>query len=346
MNNNVDFEFKQSAKKVSRAEKSKFARKVVFWSALVIVFIILLTSSMITVNEDEQAVIIQFGQVKEIIVAPGNEFIANNKDIMNTDGAPLNGVSVTEGKGLFLRMPFITEVKKYKSKLLTYVCNKQLVNTLEKKQYEVSMFAQWHVANPGLFYIRQGSIQNAVKHLDNLIYPTIIQGINKLTADELISDKDKLNASLSEGLLSLNKEVRDSGIQIDDIQISSTMLPAGNLQTTYDRMIANREKVAQQLRSEGAESYEKAVADADRQARVIEAEAIEQSELTKGEGDAEAMRIYAESYAQDAEFYSFWRALKSLETSLDGNTTLVLDRNHPLWKQILEWIDPKVKLSE
>ena len=129
-----------------------------------------------------------------------------------------------------------------------------------------TMFAQWKIANPGLFYITQGTIDNAEKLLDNLIYPTVVQSINKLTADELVSDKEKLNASLADGLVSLNKEMRDSGIYIDDIQISSTMLPEGNLQTTYDKMIADRAKVAQQLRSEGEESYQKAVADADRQA--------------------------------------------------------------------------------
>lgn len=341
MDNQFDTEFKQKAKQTVSDTRKKLALKIVFWSILLILLIIAISSSIFTVNESEQAVIIQFGVVKEIIIGSGNDFIENNPDLMNAAGAKLNNITVTKGKGLFLRIPFITEVKKYQSRLFTYISSKESVHTVEKKQYEITMFSQWKIANPGLFYITQGSIPNAEKLLDNLIYPTIIQRINTLTSDELISDKTKLNASLAEGLVSLNNEMRDSGIYIDDIQISSTMLPEGNLATTYDKMIANRAKVAQQLRSEGAESYEKAVADADREARVIEANAIEQSEKTKGEGDAEALKIYAESYSQDSEFYSFWRSLQALENSLDGNTTLVLDKNHPLWKQILEYIDPK-----
>lgn len=341
MDNQFDTDFKQQAKQTVSNARKKLAKNLVIWLILFVLLIIAISSSIITVNESEQAVIIQFGVVKEIIVGPNNDFNENNPDLMNTAGAKLNNITITKGKGLFFRIPFITEVKKYQSKLFTYISSKESVHTLEKKQYEITMFAQWKIANPGLFYITQGSISNAEKLLDNLIYPTVIQRINTLTAEELISDKAKLNASLSDGLISLNKEMRDSGIYIDDIQISSTMLPEGNLSSTYDRMIANRAKVAQQLRSEGAESYEKAVADADREARVIEANAIEQSEKTKGEGDAEALRIYAESYDKDAEFYSFWRSLQALENSLDGNTTLVLDKNHPLWKKILEYIDPK-----
>jgi len=341
MNDNFSYEFKQQAARTAAKARGELARKIALWAAAAVLAVIVLSSSMVVVGEDEQAVVIQFGAVKEIIVAPGNAYIKNNPDLMNAEGAKLRNVAVTEGKGLFLRIPFITEVRKYKSKLLTYLSQNELVHTLEKKQYEISMFAQWHIANPGLFYITQGNIENAEKLLDNLIYPTIIQNINQLTSDELVSDKAKLNASLARGLDALNAQMRDSGIVIDDIQISSTMVPASNLNSTYERMIANRAKEAQRLRSEGMESYEKAVADADREARVIEAEAIERSERTQGEGDAEAMRIYAQSYANDPEFYRYWRSLQALEAALDGNTTLVLDKNHPMWKHILEWIDPK-----
>ena len=340
MDNNFDTEFKQQAQQKVSTDRKKLGIKIILWSLAAIVALIAISSSMLTVNESEQAVVVQFGVVKEIIVAPDNTFMQDNPDLMNAQSAKLNNVAVTQGKGLFFRIPFITEVKKYESKLFTYISAKETVHTQEKKQYDVTMFAQWKIANPGLFYITQGTIDNAEKLLDNLIYPTVVQSINKLTADELVSDKEKLNASLADGLVSLNKEMRDSGIYIDDIQISSTMLPEGNLQTTYDKMIADRAKVAQQLRSEGEESYQKAVADADRQATETVAAAIEQSEKTRGEGDAQALQIYADSYSKDPEFYSFYRSLQALETSLDGNTTLVLDKNHPLWKQIMEWIDP------
>jgi membrane protease subunit HflC len=146
-----------------------------------------------------------------------------------------------------------------------------------------------------------------------------------------------LNETMAQALEQINETVRESGIRFADIQINRTLLPENNKQSTYERMIANRAKVAQQLRSEGEESYQMAVAEADKEARVITSDAIRDAERIKGEGDAEAMAIYAEAYGKDAEFYTYWRSLQAMETMLAEDTTLVLDQDHPLWADILAW---------
>ena len=159
-----------------------------------------------------------------------------------------------------------------------------------------------------------------------------------MEAEVFLSDKDVLNKSLATALASMNKSVRDGGIEVVDIQVNSTLLPPANLQSTYDRMDANRQKVAQQLRSEGEEAYQKSVSAADLEASVLMADAVKQSKEIKGQADAEALEIYANSYQVDSEFYGYWRSLKALQASVTHDATIVLDRNHPLWKVFLDMI--------
>ena len=122
-----------------------------------------------------------------------------------------------------------------------------------------------------------------------------------------------------------------------DIQVHRTILPQANVETTYDRMKADRAKVAQQLRSEGEETYRKMVADTDLKATQIEADAIRTAGETRAKADAAAMNIYNEAYKADPAFYQFWRSLEALRGTFKQNATLVLGQDHLLWKQLVEW---------
>jgi membrane protease subunit HflC len=323
--------------KVESQKSMRVMKRLAVWAAVLVLLYILFTACTYTVGETEQVVISQFGEYKEIVVGPNNTFIDENMDLM---AGKLAGVTITKGKGLHFKAPFITQVNKFDSRLLTYVSDPEVINTLEKKQYQITIYAQWRIANPGVFMATQGNQSTASVYLDNLIYPVIIQLVNSLDTDDFISNKAMLNERLSASLGDLNETVRFAGIEVEDIQIHRTILIAENLQSTYDKMVANRQKVAQQYRAEGMEEYNKAVASADKEARVIRSEAIEESERTKGEGDAEAVQIYADAYSVDSDFYTYWRSLQALEAGIDENTVLVLDRNHPLWKDMLEWIQP------
>ena len=158
-----------------------------------------------------------------------------------------------------------------------------------------------------------------------------------MSAEDFVSNKDALNAALAQGLNTINKDMAPRGIEIKDIQVHRTILPSANIESTYARMKADRTKVAQQLRSEGEESYLKAVASADLEARVIEAEAVSEAGVIRGEGDASALEIYANAYSADEEFYAYWRSLQALESALDENSVLILDQEHPLWKDLLTY---------
>lgn len=315
----------------------KTLKGALIFLGVLIVAVILFNACTYTVGENEQAVISQFGVIREVVLTPNNDFVEQNPDLMNAPGAKLNNVKVVKDKGLRFKLPFVTQVSIYDGRLNTFTSNAEPVNTRDKKQYYVTIYGQWQISNPALFSITQQNTSKARQYLDNLVFPVIVQNINNLSATDFVNNKDVLNETMAQALQQINETVRESGISFADIQINRTLLPDANMQSTYERMIANRTKVAQQLRSEGEEAYQKAVSEADKEARVIKSDAIRDAERIKGEGDAEALRIYAEAYGKDEDFYTYWRSLQAMEEMLKDNTTLVLDQNHPLWKDVLTW---------
>ena len=313
-------------------------KKIILIAVLVLALIIVISESTFVVGEAEQSVVTRFGVIKRIIINNHNDFHDRYTDILQDEISFSEDVKIVVGSGIQFKIPFIDKVETYSSRLYTYISDSEIVNTSEKKQYYIQTYAQWYIADPALFSLKLGSMTAAENQLDNLIHPVIVQAINRLTADDFVSNKDVLNAALSSGLETLNEDMASRGIEIKDIQVHRTILPTANLESTYARMQEDRAKVAQQLRSEGDEEYRKAVSAADLEARQIQAEAVTEAGAVRAEAEAESMRIYAEAYNADLEFYSFWRSLQALETALDDDTTLVLDQTHPLWIDLLSYI--------
>ena len=322
-NNTININARMKAQQAGKAIKT-----LITVGVIILALVILFSAATFTVNEHQQTVITRFGEIVKIVVDP---------DIYNGPSEYAN-IKVVEGKGLFFRIPFIDKVEQFDSRLYTYVSDSEDVNTSDKKQYYITMFAQWRISDPVKFKVTHGNTVKASNYLDNLIFPAIIQRINELDAVDFVSDKEVLNNALIAAQERINQDIAVGGIQIKDMQVHRTILPDNNLQSTYERMIANREKEAQRLRADGEKQYQQLVSAADREAREIEAAAVEESQQIKGAGDAEALSIYAESYSADPDFYSFWRSLEAMEYSLEDGSTLVLDENHPLWGDLLDWI--------
>lgn len=322
-------------KEMKNRKMRKTIGRAAIIAAAVIVFIILLCESLFVVGEAEQCVISRFGVIKTIILNEHNTFHADYADRLQGELTTSGKVKILTGSGLHFKVPFVDTVQTYSSRLYTYVSDSEVVNTAEKKQYYVKTYAQWSIADPALFSLKLGSMTSAENQLDNLIHPVIVQAINRLTADNFVSNKEALNTALAQGLRTINEDMAPRGIEVKDIQVHRTILPNANIESTYARMQADRAKVAQQLRSEGQEEYLKAVASADLEARKIEADAISEAGAIRGEGEAAALEIYAGAYGVDPDFYAYWRSLQALESSLDENSTLILDKNHPLWREIL-----------
>lgn len=334
MNNGNAYDFERAAR--NRRLREKTAKWILIGAALLLVLIVL-SQSLFVVGEAEQCVVSRFGVIKRIILNESNTFHSDYADILKDEITAKGDVKVLTGSGLHFKVPFVDNVQTYSSRLYTYVSDSEVVNTSEKKQYYVKTYAQWSIADPALFSLKLGSMTSAENQLDNLIHPVIVQVINRLTAEDFVSNKDALNAALAQGLKTINTDMAPRGIEVKDIQVHRTILPGANIESTYARMQADRAKVAQQLRSEGQESYLKAVAGTDLEARKIKADALSEAGTIRGEGDAAALEIYAKTYSVDKDFYAYWRSLQALESSLDENSTLVLDKDHPLWKDILDY---------
>ena len=333
MEQNV-YDFEREARKRFVRDR---ARKWTIISGIILVVLILLSQSFFVVGEAEQAVVSRFGVIRKLILNSSNTFHEDYAAMLDGEITTSGNVKVENTSGLHFKMPFIDTVQTYSSRMYTYVSDSEVVNTAEKKQYYIKTYAQWSIEDPALFSLKLGSMTSAENQLDNLIHPVIVQAINRLSAEDFVSNKDALNAALAQGLQTINKDMAPRGIEIKDIQVHRTILPSANIESTYARMKADRAKVAQQLRSEGEESYLKAVASADLEARVIEAEAVSEAGVIRGEGDAAALEIYANAYSADGEFYAYWRSLQALESALDENSTLILDKDHPLWKDLLSY---------
>lgn len=316
----------------------KHGVKVVLGAIIAIFTLVLLSESMYIVGESDQAVVSRFGVIKKLILNDGNDFHAEYADQLKDEITLTDDVKKTYGSGLYFKVPFVDKVETYSGRLFTYVSSSEVVNTAEKKQYYITTYAQWHITDPALFSLKLGSMNAAENQLDNIIHPVIVQAINRMLADDFISNKEALNAALLEGLATINGDMCVRGIEVVDIQIHRTILPTANIESTYARMEADRAKVAQQLRSEGEEEYSKAVAAADLEARQIEAAAVSEAGKIRGEADAQAAEIYAQAYSADENFYAYWRALQALRNAIGEDSTLVLDPSNPLFSDIMQYI--------
>ena len=318
----VNANFKKNSDEIKKQMKHAIGSFITF--LIVIVVLASVNSFIYTVAEDEVAIVREFGNISKVIVDVGDEFA----DEQNKIDAQFSDVEVIKRKGLFFKIPFITQVEKHSSKLLTYISNKAQINTRDKIKYDISMFAQWEISHPGLFSTTLGSETKANSIIDEVAYAVVIEKINSLDSKTFLTDKTVLNESLDDAMASLNERLRDKGIVITDISVYRTILPDSNIASTHKKMVAERAAIAQKKRSEGQELYQNTVAETDREVATIESKAIEEAERIKGEADATALEIYANAFNKDLEFYKYWRTLKSYSETIDADTVIYLDKSN------------------
>ncbi len=295
----------------------------VFVSIIVLIIILSFVFNMFffTVSETEQAIVQQFGEVVKVIVDEKTEEVENAVK----NHPKLKNVKIVEGKGIFVKIPFIQSVEAFPNRLLTYDTNPREVITKDKKKLVLDNYAQWRIHNPAMFKIALKSEVEAHKRLDDLIYSKLNEEIGKIDAHVVISDKAYVFNMIENISKQINETLYEYGVEVVDIRIKRTDLPQENYSNIFNRMKTEREREANKYRSEGKEEAQKIRSQAEREATIIEARAYEEAEQIKGEGDAEALRIYAEAYNKDPEFYAFWRTLQAYKKTLDGQTKIVID---------------------
>ncbi|MBF4692768.1 protease modulator HflC [Fusibacter ferrireducens] len=328
--NNDRKKFEQKFQQNSQDMKKQIKKNMRF-VGFIIVFIlalILLSNCFYIVRENELATVREFGDIKTIVVDAGN----TDAQLQNDLDSRFKNVKIVHQKGLHFKVPFITTVEKDTSKLLTYISNSAQINTKDKIKYQINMYAQWEITHPGLFRSALGTVNGANTKIDEVAYAVVIEKVNSLTSLEFLTDKESLNSVLAVAVEDLNEKLANQGIVIKDMDVYRTILPASNIESTYKKMIAEREAIAQQIRSEGLELYQNTVADTDRKVAEIKASAIEEAEKIRGEADATALEVYAQGFSKDPSFYEYWRTLISYEKTIDENSVIYLNSDNEYLK--------------
>tara|TARA_B100001123_G_scaffold436681_1_gene567420 strand:+ start:458 stop:1315 length:858 start_codon:yes stop_codon:yes gene_type:complete len=258
-----------------------------------------------TVNEIQQAVIIQFGEPVKIIKEPG----------------------------IYFKLPTpIQKIEFFSDRLLDYDSPPSTIPTKDKKFLVLDNYARWRIIDPQVFLETLRNEQGAIGRLNQIIFSELRNELGQHTQSEIVSINREL--LMREVTLRSNEAAQPYGIEVVDVRIKRADYPEENKNAVFNRMRAERDREAKRYRSEGAEAALKIRAETDFEAAQISAEAYEKSQGIRGEGDAEALKIYAAAYKKGSNFYQLTRTLEAFEKSLDEKTMLVQPADTDFFKYL------------
>jgi len=225
--------------------------------------------------------------------------------------------------GLHLKMPLINNVKKFDKRILTIDQQPERFLTAEKKDLIVDSYVKWRIADVVQYY---KTVQGDELQAGRLLYQNINNGLRdefgKRTVQEVIAgDRTEIMSIMT---AEATEKAKTLGIEVIDVRIKKIDLPARVSDSVYRRMRAERERVARDFRSKGAEAAERIRADADRQRSVILAEAYRDSEIVRGEGDANATDIYAAAFSKNEDFFRFNRSINAYRNNFSTADDIIL----------------------
>ena len=284
-------------------------RKVIVIIALIVIAAAALAASLFTVDETEQAIVTQLGKFVKEVKQPGLHF----------------------------KIPLIQAVHRFEARVLQYDAAAAKIITDDKKHLVIDNYACWKIIGPLKFYQTVQTEFGAQSRLDDIVFSEIREELARHSLTEIVSvNRSQIMDKVAE---QCNQKAGDYGIQVIDVRIKRADLPEEVRHSVYDRMKAERERIAKKYRSEGEEEAVKIRAETDKQKKILLAESYRQAEKLNGEGDAEAIKIYAKAFDEDPEFYSFVRTLEAYEKSLGKGTTIVL----PSDSEFFQYFSPPTK---
>jgi membrane protease subunit HflC len=221
-------------------------------------------------------------------------------------------------------VPVVNNVRKFDGRIHTLDANPERFLTVEKKDVIVDSYAKWRIANVAQYFrSTNGSAMTTARLLSERINTSLRDEFGKRTIQEVISgERAEIMALLTKDA---DEKASELGVEIVDVRVKQIDLPPEVSGSVFDRMRAERQRVASELRAQGAEAAERIQADADRQHTVILADAYKEAEQLRGEGDAKAAEIYAKAFDQNREFYAFYRSLNAYRSVFEqGGDMMVL----------------------
>ena len=237
-----------------------------------------------------------------------------------------------QNPGLYWKMPLIEQVHSFDDRLLFSDADPAPIYTQDKKNLIVDNFARWKIVDPLKFMRSVQTIFGAQSRLDDIIYAAVREELGKRTLEEIVSgERDQIMAAVTERSRS---DAVDLGVKVVDVRIKRADLPEENKKNVFDRMRAERARIAKEYRAEGAEAALKIQAETDLEVTRITSDAFLKAQQMRGQGDAEALRIYADAFQQDPKFYEFQRTLEAYEKTLGEGTTVVLPLGTEFFKYL------------
>lgn len=274
--------------------------------ALVLLLFLLAGSSVFTVDKRELAILVRLSEIRSTEYEPGLHF----------------------------KLPGIDSVYKFDRRLLNIDSKPERFLTSEKKDVIVDSFVRWRIDDVSRYYrATRGDERRAGELIFQKVNAALREEFGKRTVQQVVSDER--GALMTAVTTSANDKATELGVKVIDVRVKGIDLPSEVSSSVYLRMRAERERVARDLRSKGAEAAERIRASADRERTVKLAEGYREAETLRGEGDAAAARIYAEAYTAEPEFYSLYRTLAAYRASFQGkDNILLLNADAPFFRYL------------
>jgi len=280
--------------------------KQTFFGVILVAVVVLLGMSAFVVDERKQALVLQFGQAK----------------VMQRDA------------GLHFKLPWQT-VEYFDKRLLVSDALPNEVITKDKKTIDVDNYTRWEIIDPLRVFQVARTQSGVAARMQDVVRGKVREVLGQHTLHEIVSGgKDEnLRRELMIAIRdSADKGVRNLGIKVVDVRIKRADLPSVNSQKVFDRMKAERQRIAKEYRSEGEEAAKEIRAQAEKERKVLLAEAYKASQVIRGHADASASKVYAEAYQRDPQFYAFSRSLESYQKSIGEGSRLVISPNSEFFK--------------
>lgn len=272
-------------------------RRSVFLLPVLVLAIILALSSVFIVDERQKALVLQFGQI----------------------------VTVKETPGLGFKIPVIQDVVRYDDRILSRDLDPLEVTPSDDRRLVVDAFARYRIVDVEQFRraVGAGGEDTAARRLDSILRAETREVLGSVSSNDILStDRAALMLRIRNGAIA---EAEALGLQVIDVRLKRTDLPPENLNATYERMKAERDREAADERARGNEAAQRIQAQADRTVIELVSDAERQSQIIQGEADARRNEIFAEAFGADPEFFEFYRSMTAYQRSLrPGNSTMVL----------------------
>jgi len=280
------------------------SKKAIAVIVLVIFILVGMKGALFTIDEREQAIILQLGKHVRTIQKPG----------------------------LYFKLPLVQNILRFEDRILEYDASAAKIITADKKHLVIDNYARWKIIDPLKFYETVRNEFGAQARLDDIVFSEIREELARHTLTEVVSlRREMLMDRVAE---QCDQKAREYGIRIIDVRIKRADLPKEVTHSVYARMKAERNRIAKKYRSEGEEEAVKIRAKADRERTILLAESYRKAEILRGAGDAQAIKIYARAFGKDPEFYSFLRTLEVYKKSLAEGTTVILSSDSELFRYL------------